>query len=81
MKYTQNTDRNEAVTLKEDVRSTIYVSREGGFTRAGLEVIDEAEIFKGSENKITLIQTHSLQFQCTYLLHDFPFDTQVQRYM
>ena len=41
------------------------------------EYVDEAEIFKGSENKITLSQTYRKRFQCTYLLQDFPFDTQV----
>ena len=55
----------------------MFITREGGFVRAGLEDVDEAEIFKGSENKITLIQTHSIQFHCTYRLQDFPFDTQV----
>ena len=72
----QNTDSNEAITL-DNIKSTIFITREGEFTRAGLENVDEAEIFEGSENKITLIQTRSIQFHCTYLLHDFPFDTQV----
>ena len=27
---------------------------------------------------ITLIQTHSKKFHCTYLLHYYPFDTQVK---
>ena len=72
----QNTDTNEAIKIG-NVDSTVFITKEGGFTRAGLEFIDEAEIFEGSENKITLIQSHSIQFHCTYLLHDFPFDTQV----
>ena len=32
---------------------------------------------KGEENKISLVQTYSKTFHCTYLLHDYPFDTQV----
>ena len=35
------------------------------------------EIFKGSENIVTMSQTHSKKFHCTYLLHYYPFDTQI----
>ena len=58
--------------------SILFVTREGEFQRAGLESVDEAEIFEGRENKITLIQSNSIKFHCTYLLHDFPFDSQVR---
>ena len=37
----------------------------------------QIEIFKGDENIITMNQTHSKTFHCTYLLHYYPFDTQV----
>ena len=69
------------------------VTRQGSFTRSGLEVADEVtagvtcntfimffykiEMFRGEENIITLNQTHSKTFHCTYLLHNYPFDTQV----
>ena len=72
----QNTDLNEAISI-DDVESTVYVTREGDFQRAGLEYVDEAEVFEGNGNRITLIQTYSKRFHCTYLLHNFPFDTQV----
>ena len=39
--------------------------------------MDEVEIFEGRENRITMVQTYSKKFHCTYLLHDSPFDTQV----
>ena len=42
-----------------------------------MDTVDEAEVFQGSDNMITMIQIHSKKFHCTYLLHDFPFDTQV----
>ena len=58
--------------------STVYVNREGGFTRADLLSVDEVELFEGRENRITMVQTYSKKFHCTYLLHDFPFDTQVR---
>ena len=74
----QNTDLNEAVSI-EEVDSKTFITREGDFRRAGLEFVDEAEIFEGAENKITLTQTYSKRFHCTYLLHDFPFDTQVTK--
>ena len=73
----QNTDLNEAVSI-EEVDSKTFITREGNFTRAGLENVDEAEIFEGAENKITLTQTYSKRFHCTYLLHSFPFDSQVE---
>ena len=39
--------------------------------------MDEVEIFEGRENRITMVQTYSKKFHCTYLLHNYPFDTQV----
>ena len=73
-----------------------YVTKEGSFTRAGVENVNEAEIYRvlsqkrhqsgasskrlllqGAENKISLVQTYSKTFHCTYLLQDYPFDTQV----
>ena len=36
-------------------------------------------MFEGEENKLTLNQTHNKKFHCTYLLHFYPFDTQICR--
>ena len=36
----------------------------------------QIEIFSGEENILTMNQTHSKKFHCTYLLHYYPFDTQ-----
>ena len=36
----------------------------------------QIEIFNGEENVLTLNQTYSKKFHCTYLLHYYPFDTQ-----
>ena len=71
----QNTDYNEAVRL-EDADSKVFITREGDFTRADIFSVDEVEIFEGRENRITMVQTYSKKFHCTYLLHDYPFDTQ-----
>ena len=73
----KNTDNNEAVTVNDFVETTLAVTREGSFIRSGMEILDEIEIFKGGENRLTLSQTYSKEFQCTYLIHWFPFDTQV----
>ena len=71
-----NTDNEDAVTIY-DTRSMVSVQREGSFIRSGPEITDEIEIFQGKENRITMSQTYSKEFHCTYLLHYFPFDTQV----
>ena len=71
----KNTDFNEVVSL-DVFDSTVFVNREGDFTRADIFSVDEVEIFEGRENRITMVQTYSKKFHCTYLLHDYPFDTQ-----
>ena len=39
--------------------------------------VDEAEIFEGGENKLTMTQAYTWEFQCQYKLQKYPFDTQV----
>ena len=39
--------------------------------------VDEREIFKGSENHLTMRQTYTHKFQCQYQLMTYPFDEQV----
>ena len=72
-----NTDDKEAVQLQDGVKTTLVVSREGEFTRGGLEIVDEVEVFRGTDNSLALSQTHSKRFQCQYRLNNYPFDTQV----
>ena len=72
----KNTDNNDAVTVG-DTKTTVAITREGGFTRSTMDVADEIEIFLGSENRLTLNQSYTKEFHCTYQLHWFPFDTQV----
>ena len=45
--------------------------------RSGLEEVDEAEIFEGAENRLTMNQTYTLDFHCNFDLKLYPFDTQV----
>ena len=44
---------------------------------AGLETVDETEIFSGIENRLIMTQTYTRNFQCNYALSAYPFDTQV----
>ena len=73
----ENTDNDEAVSIV-GIKSEVSISRQGSFRRSEPEVVDEIEFFEGKENQITMNQTHSKEFHCTYLLHFFPFDTQVK---
>ena len=72
----QNTDNDEAVEL-DGVRSRVFIIRESEFKRSDMEIAEEIEIFSGASNKLTIGQTYSKKFHCTYLLHYFPFDSQV----
>ena len=58
----------------------VTVSREGGFTRSGVDEVHEAEIFEGAENRLTMKQTYTWEFQCKYELQRYPFDIQVKDY-
>ena len=42
-------------------------------------LVVQIEVFKGEENMVTMNQTHDKKFHCTYLLHFYPFDTQICR--
>ena len=58
-------------------KSKVNINRRGDFTRSGLDILDEIEIFRGKENPIIMHQSHTKTFQCDYNLKVFPFDTQV----
>ena len=77
-----NTDQKEVTRLGAmwEWNTPISVIREGSFTRSGLEVVDETEIFGGRDNTLSMRQVYSWQFQCKYNLQDYPFDTQVRKY-
>ena len=78
----ENTDQKESTRLGENWEWVTLVSviKEGNFTRSGLEEVDEAEIFEGAENTLTMAQTYTWEFQCQYMLQHYPFDTQVSNY-
>ena len=57
--------------------SLMTVTREGNFARSDVYDVDEAEVFDGAENRLTMYQTYTWEFQCKYELQRYPFDTQV----
>ena len=75
-----NTDQKVSTRLGwvNEWITRVTVTREGNGTRAGLEEVDEAEIFEGSQNNLTMTQTYTHEFQCQYKLQRYPFDTQVR---
>ena len=77
-----NTDQKEVTRLGEpwEWMTLVTVTKEGEFIRSGLDEIDEIEIFEGKENRLTMNQTYTWEFQCKYELQHYPFDTQVQRF-
>ena len=72
-----NTDASDAVILSTKVRTTIMIQKEGNFTRNPLTEVDEKYLYKGSENKLALRQTHTKRFSCIFMLENYPFDSQV----
>ena len=80
----ENTDQKETTRVGFDWEWETSVSikrqQENG-TMSGLELVDETEIFKGSENSLVMNQTYTHTFQCNYELSYYPFDTQVKLYL
>ena len=75
-----NTDQKEVTRLGVEWEwiTTVAVTREEmNPKRSGLGEIDEAEIFQGGKNRLTMNQTYTWEFQCQYVLQRYPFDTQV----
>ena len=73
-----NTDQKESTRLGwiSEWATRVTVTREGNFTRNGLDEVDEAEVFQGADNRLTMNQTYTKEFQCQYQLQHYPFDTQ-----
>ena len=78
----ENTDQKETTRLGEpgngEWKTKVVVRREGNSSAGGLEMVDETDIFSGSENTLIMSQTYTHRFQCSYELSHYPFDSQVQ---
>ena len=74
----QNTDQKESTRLGDnwEWKTSVVVERNTNGAPAGLEVVDETELFKGGENNLTMFQTYTHEFQCIFDLKMYPFDTQ-----
>ena len=77
----ENTDQKETTRLGEfgngEWLTKVLVKREGNSSAAGLDMVDESQIFNGSENRLIMSQTYTHKYQCSYELSYYPFDTQV----
>ena len=67
----------ECPSVRND-QTSVLVKREGQFSSSGNEMLDEIEIFKGSENSLVMVQSYTHKFQCAFQLEKYPFDTQVR---
>ena len=74
----ENTDQKESTRLgtQWEWETNVVVERNKNGRPAGLEAIDETELFKGSENSLVMFQTYTHEFQCIFDLKKYPFDTQ-----
>jgi hypothetical protein len=75
-----NTDQKETTRLGEggEWSTTLTVTREQDTPeRSSTAKVDEIEIYHGDNNTLAMNQTYTHTFQCKYLLHRYPFDTQV----
>ena len=54
----ENTDQKQSTRLGMDWEwvTWVTVNKEGNFARSGINKVDEAEIFEGAENRLTMIQ-------------------------
>ena len=69
-----NTEHNDVMEM--DKLAQVTISREGASTPADDTIVDEIDIFKGSENKINFDKGFTKTLECIFQLQLYPFDTQ-----
>ena len=74
----ENTDQKESTRLGMlfEWETDVVVERNNNGTPAGLETLEETELFKGDENNLVMFQTYTHKFHCIFDLKKYPFDTQ-----
>ena len=72
--YFRNSRRNDMVEGTSS--ASITVIREGNFTLSEDNVLDEINMFKGSENKLVFEHVYAKLLSCNYKLQMYPFDFQ-----
>ena len=70
-----NTEAKQSTV--SDANSSINIIKEGNFTLSALSSLENAEEYRGGENKINLSRTYDINFICNYHLFWYPFDEQV----
>ena len=69
-----NTKNND--NMQMDELAEVTISREGISTPADESIVDEIDIYKGSENRINFDKGFTKTVKCIYQLQLYPFDTQ-----
>ena len=69
-----NTENNDVIGT--DPLAKVTISKEGPFSLSDETVVDEINVFKGSENKIIFDMVYTKTLKCIYELQLYPFDTQ-----
>ncbi len=59
-----------------DEKAFATISRQGSFKRSSQSELQNAYIFKGSENPLTISRVYDSEFFCEFVLAYYPFDTQ-----
>ena len=75
----ENTDQKESTRLGDgnwEWDTNVVVERSSNGTPAGLESVDETDLFLGEEHSLVLFQTYTHEFQCIFNLQKYPFDMQ-----
>ena len=66
----------EQLKTINDLNTFASVRRSGKGSLIAREVNEDIEVFKGSENEITISRIYSIKFFCEYQMHWYPFDQQ-----
>ena len=69
-----NTEDRPSTLVDED--TSITVAKQGNFSLAHLSEVEHHQIFKGSENSLTMTRFYNIRFLCHYEMQWYPFDTQ-----
>lgn len=73
-----NTENREVTRLNPG--SEVKVKILGNASKSGLDLVDEIDIFKGSENPLIWTERYQQSIKCIFSLEMFPFDIQVTQF-
>ena len=64
--FEKNRKESTRLGVQWEWKTRVVVEKIGNATFAGLDAVDETEIFQGHENKPVMFQTYTHKFQCIY---------------